>query len=437
VSWLHLVAETVMRVAVSWLHLVAETLGRAAALLALAALPPFLSPAPAPPASPLLEGALAAIALALLVAAAVRFRARLAAPDARAGAGLLVAAVLASIACAAVFRGERAPLGRGVLFVAVPLWGGLAVIAGAVAQRRLDESFRLRRVTAAVLVAATGVALLAASARWLFTPEQMWWTALAKDGGNEAAVEALTRPAARAHEQAALLRVLDRCLEVVPDACACRARRADADIHDHAIDLAVTDARAAAERCPGSVAVRATLAAALAFHGDGEQAEQQARLGLQASDDPRLHYALALAYDREGRHDDALPEARLAVDRGAGRDAGVLLAFLLINAGELDAATKVLAPLVAADPADAEAQYDLALVADKQNRFNSARQGYLAALRADGKLADARYNITLLTLRHGIIDEARHHARQFREVFPNDPRNEALGRMVAAASVRK
>ena len=420
-----------------WLLLVAETLVRAVALLALAVAPPFLSPAPAPPESPLLEGALAAVALAALIAAAVRFRARHAARDALAGAALLVAAVVASLVCAAVFRGERAPLGRGVLFVAVPLWSGLAVVAGVVAERRLRASFRHKRLAATVLVVSACAAVFTASAGWLFSPEKMWWSALRKDGRNTAAVEALTRSAARAHDQAALVGVLDRCLELQPDACACHARRAEAEVRSHALDQALADARAASASCPANVSVRATLAAVLAYHGDGEQAEQEAHAALKESDDPRLHFALALAYDREGRHDEAMTEAKLAVERGAGRDAAVQLAFLEINAGDLDGATRVLVPLVAVDPGDAEAQYDLALVADKQDRFNAARQGYLAALRADRFLADARYNLTLLTLRHGIIDEARHHVRQFREVFPNDPRNAELARTVVAASPKR
>lgn len=417
--------------------LLAQILTQAVDLLALAALPPFLSPAPSPPASPLVEGALALVALAALVAGAARLGVRHAPRDRLAAAGLLVAAVVASLAGAAVFQGERAPLGRGVLFVAVPLWIGLALIAGAVAERRLGARFRFARAAAMVGVLAAAGGLFAASAGWLLTPDKMWWSALRKDGGNAAAVEALTRTAARAHDQTTLVRVLDRCLEIDPGACACRDRRALAEMRVRAFDKALDDARIAAEGCPADDSARATLAAALAYHGDGEQAEKEAQAGLRRGDDARMHFALALAYDREGRHAEAIPEARLAVDRGAGRDAAVLLAFLQINAGDLEGAKQALGPLVAADPDDSEAQYDLALVADKQDRFNSARQGYLAALRADRFNADARYNLTLLTLRHGIIDEARHHVRQFREIFPDDPRNAELARTVAAASMKR
>ena len=420
-----------------WSPAVADILTRAASLLALAFAPPLLSPEPLPSAHPLLAGILAALALTAIVLGAARLRARLSTRDARAGAALLILAVLASLAGAAVFRGDRAPLGRGVLFVAVPLWLGLALVAGAVAELRLWARLRHARLLAALIVAGAGLALFIASSRWLTSPDKMWWQVLRKDGSNASAVDALTRAASRARDRATLLHILDVCVTEQPDACACRARRADVQLRNHDPEAAVADARAAAERCPTDPTTRLTLAVALASHGEGDLAEQEARAGLQKSDDPRLHYALALALEHRSRPAEALTEARVAVDSGAGRDAVILLALLQINAGDLDTAVRALAPLVAADPSDAEAQYTLALAADKQDRLNSARQGYLAALRADPHFADARYNITLLTLRHGLLDEARIHGRQFREIFPGDPRTPELGRLVAAAVMKR
>jgi len=91
---------------------------------------------------------------------------------------------------------------------------------------------------------------------------------------------------------------------------------------------------------------------------------------------------------------------------------------------------KALAPIVAADPTDAEALYDLALIADKRGDYNGARSGYLAALRYDSTLADARYNLVMLTQKRGVFEEAKHHAKKFAEAYPNDPRGADLARIV-------
>ncbi len=181
---------------------------------------------------------------------------------------------------------------------------------------------------------------------------------------------------------------------------------------------ALAEARAAFDRCPSSAAARATEAEALAIYGDAEQAEQAARAGLALRDDGRLRYALALALDRTGRTAEAIDEAKRAVALGAGRDASLAVGSLAIRAGDLDTAAAALTPLVAADPGDAIAQYDLALVADRRNDYNRAREGYLAALRADPQQAQARHNLVYLTLRQGAVGEARHHAERFAASFP-------------------
>lgn len=418
----------------SSLHVLADILYRAAYLLALAAAPPFLSPEPRPAASPLLDAVVALALLAAVVVGALRVRARLVSKDVLAAAALVVVSVVAAVACAAVFRGARAPLGRGVLYVAVPLWAGLAIIVGAVVERRFGKQ---RRLSGIIVAAGAGVLLLGGAWGWLFSSAKMWQAAVRKDGGNVTAVDALTRAPMRAHDYPAVMRVLDECTRRQPDACACLARRSDVGIQVRNGAQAVKDARDAVEACPDSPVARAALAAALAFTGEAELAEKEARAVMDKSDDPRLHYALALAYDRAGRHTEALEEAKRAVERGAGRDASLMLGALAINAGDLETAVKVLGPLVTADPNDAEAQYDLALVADKKDNYNQARQGYLAALRADPKLANARYNLALLTLRHGVLEESRHHARKFAEISPGDPRIGDLERMISAAPTKR
>ena len=114
------------------LQLLTDTLVQAASLLALAAAPPLFSPAPPRSANPQVEALLAAALLAAVVIGALRLRAKLGSRVALAGAALMIAAVVAAIACSAVFRGARAPLGQGVIWVAIPLWAGLATVAAAV-----------------------------------------------------------------------------------------------------------------------------------------------------------------------------------------------------------------------------------------------------------------------------------------------------------------
>jgi tetratricopeptide (TPR) repeat protein len=416
------------------LHALAEILVRAASLLALAAVPPLSSPEPLPSANPLVEAAIALALLTAVVLAAARFRAKLASPDALAGGALLVLAVIVAIVCATFFRGADGPLARGVLWVALPFWAGLAVIAGAVAERRLGESFRHKRLAAAVVVICTGVSLVASQSGWIFSRRQMWWQALKRDGSNGAAADGILADPLRTRDYKAALEVLDRCLVASPGSCACLSRRAHIWIRKSAPQQALQDAHEAVAACPDDPGSRAALITARAYKGDALEAEMEARAALGRRDHALYHYALAIALDAQGKRTEAIDEARRAVDGGAGRDAAVTLGVLAIVVGDLDTAQKALAPVVAANPQDAEAQYDLALVAQKSNRYNEARQGYLAALTADPTMADARYNLVDLTLRQHVIEEARYHARRFAEAFPDDPRNAVLAQMVAAAA---
>jgi tetratricopeptide (TPR) repeat protein len=142
------------------------------------------------------------------------------------------------------------------------------------------------------------------------------------------------------------------------------------------------------------------------------------------------HYLRALEYEAAGRNVEAREEVDHAIALGAGRDAKLLAAKLAILREDLAGATALLEPLVAADPKDATAQYNLGLIAQRKGEYNRSRTAYLAALRADPNHAASRFNLAVLTWDAGVKEEAQHHARKFLELSPGDPRGAELAARV-------
>jgi len=147
------------------------------------------------------------------------------------------------------------------------------------------------------------------------------------------------------------------------------------------------------------------------------------------------HYQRALDLEAAGRLVEAAAEVDRALAAGAGRDARLLAAKLAILREDWDAATPHIERLLQENPRDADAQYNLGLVAQRRGGFNKARAAYLAALRADPSYAAARYNLAVLTWDAGARDEARHHAQKFLELAPGDPRIAELRRKVELDAV--
>lgn len=404
---------------------------RAGRLFGLALAPLLLPPEPRVSAQPSLAAFLAFVALALVILAAQRMRTRIATREATMGAALIMLSVALSVVCAGVFRDARAPLGRGVLFVAVPLWIGLALSVRAALRKRFQDEPSSKPALAAILTLGVGLAQLGASVPWLTSIDKMWWVTLVRQGNSARALEVLS---ATNRDPTHVRSLLDQCLATNSRHCFCLARRADEHRKARDLDSALADARLAVTTCLDEPSAQASLAMVLVAKGETKQAEDTARAALQNADDARLYYALALALQGQGRLPEAMDAVQKALERGAGRDAELLHAALAIMSGDLERATMTLNALLAASPNDAEARYNLALVADKKNDFNRAREGYLAALKMDPTLGLARYNLALLTLRRGVIDEARHHMRKFAETFPGDPRIGDLERRIDAAS---
>jgi tetratricopeptide (TPR) repeat protein len=159
--------------------------------------------------------------------------------------------------------------------------------------------------------------------------------------------------------------------------------------------------------------------------GDAEAAAAASEEGEAA-----LRLRRSIELERQGDLEGARVEADAAVAAGGGRDATLQAAKLAILGQRYDDAAGPLDALVKADPTDAAAQYDLALVRHHQGDYNRARNGYLAALRADPRHADARYNLAVLCSSHGVLEEARHHVARFRASFPDDARGPELERRI-------
>src|SRR5262249_43062709 len=131
------------------------------------------------------------------------------------------------------------------------------------------------------------------------------------------------------------------------------------------------------------------------------------------------------------RHEaDALDLTLRAERAGAGKGAQLLEVVLRIEQKDYDAAKAANDPYLERHPDDVNAVYDGALIADHQNDYNRAREGYYRVLKLDPRYADARYNLAQLTLRFGATDEAKLHATKFAQAFPNDPRKPYLLQLV-------
>ncbi len=414
-----------------WLIQLAQTLVRAVHLLSLAFVPQVFSPEPRLPDAIAVRSFLSLLVLAALVGGAIRFRNGLGTRDAKLAAGLWFLAVGSALAGAAFHSGNDAPLARGVPTVGLFVWSALAMTAVAAVRRWLGDAQRKPRVVAAIVVLGLGAMLYVDASPLLASPESMWWDALRHDPTHDRAIAALSQPLLRARKYDDAKKVASRCITLAPQNCACQEVQAEAHLGSRALPDAIAAARIATQRCPTRASTRVVLAEALAMNGQTAAAAEEAQLGIELGGDrARLEYARALAFERSGQYDDARVAVLRAIAAGAGRDAKLLASVLSILDGDLEGAAAWLTPLLVENPSDIDAQYNLALVADRQNDYNKARQGYLAVLRLDPKNMGARYNLALLTWRNEVAEEARHHARKFMDAYPDDPRNAHLATMM-------
>jgi tetratricopeptide (TPR) repeat protein len=399
-----------------------DLLARVAWLFALVLYPGGLSPEPVEP--PVWVAFLGVLLGLVALFGSYRFAKDYFGPEAK------VAAALNVVGLVALFVGATrpAPLLATYYGVAPFVWlavaGSLATLAGA----HLGSRLKNKRAGAVALCIVGAFFGFRAEAKTIASERLMWLRVLAYAPAYDPALSKMAEDLADPTQGRDLLA---RCIEAKPSHCGCRTRRAEVALAADRWEAALADLDQVGE-CKGPDVARHARAKVLALALAKRVDEADALLAEAPVDDAWTHYARALVASERGDVPGGLAAAREAVDRGAGRGAKLLLGALAILAGDLDGATTILDELIRANKEDADALYNRALVADKQNDFNGARERYLKTLSARPNSPDARYNLALLTLRHGARAEAANHARKFSEGWPTDPRGPALQARIGA-----
>lgn len=400
----------------------ASYLYRAVYLLGLAIAPRVFSPDPTTPNS-LAAALLVPLAvLGIVLGGAVVLKKRIESREGRVAAALLWVSVAAAIGGALYFTGPRAPLAHGAAVLALIVWPTLAATAAALAGEYLGSDFKHKRTAVAALVIAGGLFVHGDGKKNMGDTAHMWSIALAREPAHEVAFEQVTRPLLTRNKLDDVNKRAATCLRANPAACVCLVARATVAQKKHDVDRATQMAGEAAKTCPNMTAARAVHVDALVLAGKNEEALAEADEALLLDDDPaRAHGAKATALAALGKMAEAVAEAEKAVGSSSGREASLLIAFEKITSGDLDGAETLLRTMLGTNAEDADVRYNLALIAEKRNKYNDARNGYLAALKIDPSYKAARYNLALLTWRRGVTEEAKNHAKKYAEMAPNDP----------------
>lgn len=278
-----------------------------------------------------------------------------------------------------------------------------------------------RKPTTALLGAAalSGIALLLGGYERLASRSAQWRAVVATDPGNETAALFVAGWHAEAGRGAASLEVVEACARANPAACQCVRAAASAALNAGKLAVARSLFGGAPLACQSS-AFAGIEANILAQEGKLDAARAVA--GRADQNDPNALYALGLERLAAKDWPAALALGTKAEAAGGGTGARLLIGSAQLGAGELASARATFQRAVAADPTSAVAHYHVGLVADRESKYHDAREGYLAALRADPNLVEARYALVVLTGRNGAVQEAQNHLAKLRALAPNDPR---------------
>lgn len=329
------------------------------------------------------------------------------------------------------FVGSNGPLGRGSLVLTPLVWLLVMAILQVAAGPRLPRD--AARPTTAVLGAAalSGIALLLGGYERLASRAGQWRAVLASDPGNETAALFVAQWHAQGGRNAASLEIVEACARANPAACQCVRSAASAALNAGKLAAARSLFGGAPLACQ-STAFAGIEANILAQEGKLEAARTAAERA--DKNDPNALYALGLERLAAKDWPAALAFGTKAEAVGGGTGARLLIGSAQLGAGELASARATFQRAVAADSTSAVAHYHVGLVADREGKYHDAREGYLAALRADANLVEARYALVVLTGRNGAVQEAQNHLAKLRALAPNDPRLPALVTLLSGSS---
>lgn len=189
-----------------------------------------------------------------------------------------------------------------------------------------------------------------------------------------------------------------------------------------------------ARRCERADALDGFQAEALVRSGkDADGVREATRALSRAENDASATYALALARYHAGRFVEARDLASRAKRQRRGPTADLLLGLSAYYSGDLDGAARAFREVLAVEPNDVDANFNLGLVAQKQNRYGEARTSYLKAARGDPQHLGARYNLALLAHSIGAAAEAQHHLAHYDRLAPNSSQLAELRAALAKA----
>jgi tetratricopeptide (TPR) repeat protein len=236
-----------------------------------------------------------------------------------------------------------------------------------------------------------------------------------------AAVEARLLAAKKSKKAAA---VTEACTKGIC-ACAPVAARNGLDVDAYAEVLAVL--AIAAQSCPADDMTAALHAEGVARMTDNDRAKAEAAQVLAKDpNNPYGLYSMALVNYRAGELPEALAIARRAAAAGRGPTAHLLTGLVAYAMGNLESAAAEFRAITMEDPDDLDALFNLALIAQRQDRYTEAREGYLRVANLDPNNKNARYNLAILAHSIGANDEAQYHFTKFQSIAAGDDRIEKL-----------
>jgi tetratricopeptide (TPR) repeat protein len=141
---------------------------------------------------------------------------------------------------------------------------------------------------------------------------------------------------------------------------------------------------------------------------------------------------LSLVAYRSSALAEAMGQARRAVDAGRGATAHLLAGLIAYAQNDLDLSAKEFRAMLETEPDDLDALFNLALVAQRQNRYTEARELYLKVANLDPTHKNSRYNLAIMAHSIGANDEANHHLAKFESIAPGDERLPKLKALLAS-----